>query len=167
MALSSYRLYQQPQDQLGLEIDRFWSVLFTVDANQSQSTMMDNDMNGNAAYLQTAVYIRGLHASFSEAHLVKLLMPFGQLEQIQLIAHEGYAICCFASPRSAQACMQTLNNRMLLGRALSICPAPISNRYKRSFGDESTGCMSSMMEMETSPIRAIRRKLNGESYLAY
>ena len=161
----SYQLYQQPLDPLGQEIDRFWSVLFTMESSrQSQSMMMmDEDMSSNASKV---VSIGGLNAHFTEAHLVKLLMPFGKLEQLQLISHEGYAICSFADPHSAQACVQKLHGRMLLGRGLSVALFT-NSRSKRPFGEEAMNCMAMAMEMDSSPIRAIRRKLNEDSYCAF
>ena len=163
----SYQLYQQPLDPLGQEIDRFWSVLFTVDSKQAHHMMMDADMGCHSHALPpTSVVIGGLHASFSEAHLVKLLMPFGKLEQLQMIPHECRALCSFVSPSAAQACIQKLHGRMLLGRALSVAPFN-TGRCKRPLGEDAMNCMSAAMDMETSPARAIRRKLNEDSYYAF
>lgn len=164
----SYQLYQQPLDPLGQDIDRFWSVLFTADSRNLNDMMVEDSAFNNNAFPSSSVYIGGLHASFSEAHLAKLLMPFGKIEHMQLTSQEGCAICAFADPRSAQFCMQKLNGRMLLGRSLCIAPAPNScGRAKRPLGEDTMNYTNTVMDMASSPIRAIRRKLNDDAYYAY
>jgi RNA recognition motif-containing protein len=164
MALS-YQLYQQPQDHLGMEVDRFWSVLFTVDSMRSYNMPMQQDDHGGAWQTNQqhpVVFVGGLHASFSEAHLVKLLSPFGKLARVQLIPGKGCAVCEFGEARAAEECVRRLHGRLLLGKELCVGPANLGSLGKRSLGEDTRNCM----EIE-SPVRVIRRKLNEDSYFAY
>ncbi|CAB9512729.1 nuclear pore complex protein [Seminavis robusta] len=71
----------------------------------------------------TTIFVGGLHPRIVEAHLEKMCSPYGTIQRLHLCDRKGYAFCQYSSPHEAEAAMQALDGRGLLGRRLMVRPA--------------------------------------------
>jgi len=52
-----------------------------------------------------------------------MCVPYGTIQRLHLCDRKGYAFCQYATPEQAEAAMQSLDGRGLLGRRLLVRPA--------------------------------------------
>lgn len=71
----------------------------------------------------TTVFIGGLHPRILQAHLEKMCQPYGTIERLHFCDKKGYAFCEYTNSEQAEAAMQALDGRGLLGRRLMVRPA--------------------------------------------
>lgn len=85
------------------------------------------------------IFIGGLHPRIVEAHLEKMCMPYGSIQRLHLMQRKGYAFCQYATPEQAEAAMQALDGRGLLGRRLMVRPAHNDQQHNNSSNPNNRG----------------------------
>jgi RNA recognition motif-containing protein len=81
------------------------------------STQHDDDSHS------VTLYIGGLHPRVAQAHLEKLLQPFGDIQRLDFLEKRGICFCQYSSQNEARAAQTALHGRTLLGRVLKVQPA--------------------------------------------
>ena len=113
------------------------------------------------------VYIGGLHPRIVEAHLEKMCQPYGPIQRLHLCNRKGYAFCQYATPEQAEAAMQALDGKGLLGRRLMVRPAHAEQKtgivpglpWQTNAVSNSGGDLDKERERLEARIQAVKRKL--------
>lgn len=113
------------------------------------------------------VFIGGLHPRIVEAHLEKMCLPYGSIQRLHLCNRKGYAFCQYATPEQAEAAMQALDGRGLLGRRLMVKPAHSENKsgapglpwQTASNAPANSGNPDKEKQRIEARIQAVKRKL--------
>lgn len=69
------------------------------------------------------LYIGGLHPRVVQAHLEKLLKPFGVIQGLRYLEKRGICFCQYSSRAEARSAQTALHGRTLFGRVLKVKPA--------------------------------------------
>jgi RNA recognition motif-containing protein len=114
------------------------------------------------------IFIGGLHPRIVQAHLEKMCLPYGSIQRLHFCDRKGYAFCQYATPEQAEAALQALDGRGLLGRRLMVRPAH-SDQPKQATLSGSQPAASSNSHCSSNPdkereriearIQAVKRKL--------
>lgn len=117
----------------------------------------------------TTIFIGGLHPRILEAHIEKMCSPYGSIQRLHLCDRKGYAFCQYSAPSEAEAAMQALDGRGLLGRRLMVRPAHSDthdNVGNAGMGQPATNSSSNTINPEKererieARIQAVKRKLD-------
>jgi RNA recognition motif. (a.k.a. RRM, RBD, or RNP domain) len=122
-----------------------------------------------ASHPVLTIFIGGLHPRILEAHIEKMCAPYGSIQRLHLCERKGYAFCQYSTPQEAEAAMQALDGRGLLGRRLMVRPAH-SDTHQNSSSISGMGGHQAATSHSANPdrerervearIQAVKRKLD-------
>ena len=106
---------------------------------------------------KTTIFVGGLHPRIAQAHLEKLLQPYGDIQRLHYVVHKGFCFCEYSAEEQARAAQVALDGKRLLGKILSVKPAKHDQHSASStIGHHAKPRATKSLE---SRIQALKQKL--------